>query len=166
MPVLTLLGNNAGGKFCDGLSRRSFVQIGGLGLGGISLQEVLRAQSHAPARNSEKSVIMIYLPGGPTHLDTVDMRPHAPQEIRGPFSPIQTAVPGIQICELLPTLAKNVDKMVLIRSLVGGQNRHESFQCYGERYKSNLRRWSAGCESGFGLRNHKRGSRGLSEPDL
>ena len=130
MPVLTLLGNNSGGQFCDGLSRRSFVQIGGLGLGGISLQEVLRAQSNAPVKTSEKSVIMIYLPGGPTHLDTVDMRPHAPQEIRGPFSPIQTAVPGIQICELLPMLAKNVDKMVLIRSLVGGQNRHESFQCY------------------------------------
>ena len=116
-------------RFCDGLSRRTFLRIGALGLGGLSMPDLLRAAGRG-AHRSQKSIIMIYLPGGPPHLDLVDLKPDAPPEIRGSFRPIRTNVPGIQICELLPRLARLMDKLVLIRSLVGAENRHEAFQCY------------------------------------
>ena len=73
---------------------------------------------------------MVYLPGGPTHHDMTDLTPDAPSDIRSPFKPIGTSVPGIHVCELMPTLAKAMDKLVIVRSLVGLKNRHESFQCY------------------------------------
>jgi hypothetical protein len=76
---------------------------------------------------------MVYLPGGPTHHDTFDLKTTAPSDIRSVFQPIRTKVPGINICELLPKLAKIMDKLVVIRSLVGLKNRHESFQCYSGR---------------------------------
>ena len=107
-----------GGRYCDGLSRRSFLKIGGLGLGGLSLPEILRAEGANDLRSSKKAVIMVLLPGGPPHLDMYDMKPKAPAEIRGEFKPIATRVPGIEICELMPRLAANMDKFVPIRSLV------------------------------------------------
>src|SRR5579864_3909916 len=87
------------------LSRRALLQIGGLAFGGLSLPQLLRAEARAPKSSSHKSVIMVFLPGGPAHLDLYDLKPEAPREIRGEFREIETAVPGIRICEHLPRLA-------------------------------------------------------------
>lgn len=118
-----------GGLYCDGISRRSFLRIGGLSLGGLSLPEILQAEAMAGTANSSKAVIMVLLPGGPPHLDMWDLKPDAPAEIRGEFKPIQTSVPGISICELMPRLASMMDRLVIVRSLVGGLNDHNLHQC-------------------------------------
>jgi len=125
--MLSILGKGAG--YCDGLTRRSFLQIGGLALGGLSLPEILHAEDRAGADMSRKGIIMVLLPGGPSHLDMFDPKPEAPAEIRGEFKPIETAVPGIEICELLPRLAGMMDKLTPIRSLVGARDDHNLHQC-------------------------------------
>ena len=132
-------------EFCDGVTRRSFLRIGGLGLGGLALPQILRAQQQSPRAAKSgglghKAVIMIYMPGGPPHQDMYDLKMDAPSEIRGPLKPIPTNVPGIQICELLPNLAKIMDKLVPVRSIVGAKDRHESFQCLTGRLNENLPR--------------------------
>src|SRR5437764_6759727 len=104
-------------RFCDGISRRNFLKIGALGLGGLALPQLLRAEAGSGIRNSHKAIIMIYLPGGPPHQDMFDLKMDAPLEIRGEFKPIPTNVPGIQICEHLPRLAKMTDKLAIIRSI-------------------------------------------------
>ncbi len=116
-------------RFCDGLHRRNFLKIGSLGIGGLSLVELLRAEATNGVGSANKSVIMVYLPGGPPHQDMYDLKTEAPVEIRGEFRPISTNVPGIQICEHLPHLARLADKYAIIRSIVGAKDRHESFQC-------------------------------------
>jgi hypothetical protein len=126
--MLTLVGKPANGRFCDRISRRGFLQIGGLALGGLTLTDVLRAEAASGTR-SNKSVIMIFLPGGPPHQDMFDLKPDAPSEIRGEFKPIRTDVPGIEICELLPKMAGMMDKLVPIRTIVGCTGDHYSFQC-------------------------------------
>ena len=117
---------------CDGLARRDFLQLGALGLGGLTLPHLLQAEARAGvAGKSHKAVIMIYMCGAPSHQDTFDLKMDAPAEIRGEFKPIDTAVPGIQICEHLPQLARCMDKLVPIRSVVGSPNgAHDSFICY------------------------------------
>ena len=116
--------------FCDGVSRLNFLKIGGLGMGGLSLPQLLAAESRAGLGSSQKSVIMIYLVGGPPHQDMFDLKTNAPSEIAGPMRPIGTNVPGIEICELFPQMAKRMDKFAIIRSLVGAQADHDAFQCY------------------------------------
>ncbi len=116
-------------RFCDGLHRRNFLKIGSLGLGGLSMVELLRAEAVNGVGSANKSVIMVYLPGGPPHQDMYDLKTEAPIEIRGEFRPISTNVPGIQICEHLPHLARLADKFAIVRSIVGAKDRHESFQC-------------------------------------
>ncbi|MFO0967478.1 MAG: DUF1501 domain-containing protein [Gemmataceae bacterium] len=115
------------------ISRRSWLKIGGLALGGLALPEILRAQAEsgpaASASRGIKGVIMVLLPGGPTHLDTFDLKPDAPAEIRGEFRPIATNVPGVSICELLPRLARLADKLTIIRSLVGFRDDHNLHWC-------------------------------------
>src|SRR5215204_7392070 len=106
--MLTIYGNRIP-RFCDGVSRRNFLKIGALGLGGLSLPQLLRAESAAGIRKSHKAVIMIFLPGGPAHQDMFDLKPDAPAEVRGEFKPIRTNVPGIQICEHMPRLAGMMD---------------------------------------------------------
>src|SRR5262245_60367630 len=109
------------GRFCVGVSRRSFLRVGSLALGGLTLPQLLRAEATAAGSagaKSHKSVIMIFLSGGPPHQDMVDLKPDAPADIRGEFQPIATNVPGIQICELLPQLAQRIDRLAIIRSLV------------------------------------------------
>src|SRR5687767_15563052 len=97
---------------CDGVTRRSFLQIGGLAMGGLALPQVLQAQQQSGARRpAHKSVIMIFLAGGPPHQDMWDLKMDAPSEIRGEFKPISTNVPGIQVCELFPRMAKMMDKL-------------------------------------------------------
>ena len=124
-------------RFCDRVSRRNFLQIGGLAMGGLSLPQLLRAEASAGLGNSNKSIIMIYLPGGPPHQDMFDLKTDAPVEIRGEFDPIATNVPGIQICEHLPRIAGMMDKFAIIRSIVGAKDRHESFQCMTGRLNDN-----------------------------
>ena len=114
---------------CDGQSRRSFLQVGGLALGGLTLPRLLQAESESGRQSQHRSVIMIYLTGGPPHLDMVDLKPAAPADIRGEFQPIATSLPGVQFCEHLPRLAERADKLVTIRSVVGSDGRHSSFQC-------------------------------------
>jgi len=128
--VLTFHGH-ACEPFCDGVSRRGFLRAGSVGLTGLGLADLLRCEARAGSTAMrQKSVIMVYLPGGPTQHETFDPKPEAPPEIRGSFAPISTAVPGTQFCELLPKLSALANKFSIVRSLIGMQNRHESFQCY------------------------------------
>jgi hypothetical protein len=113
----------------DAMSRRSWLKIGGLALGGLSLPNILRAEAQSGQRKSGKGVIMVLLPGGPTHLDMFDLKPDAPAEIRGEFRPIATNVPGIEICERMPRLARLADKLTIIRSLVGFRDDHNTHWC-------------------------------------
>lgn len=113
------------------LSRRHFLKIGSVGIaGGISLHGRGGLAAGPPQKSGPRSVVMIYLPGGPTQFETFDPKPDAPSEIRGSFSPTHSKVPGIQYCELLPQLSAIADKFSVVRTLVGMENRHESFQCY------------------------------------
>ena len=121
---------NSGSHFCDGVSRRNFLKIGGLAMGGLALPQILQAEAVSGIKRSHKAVIMIFLPGGPSHQDMFDLKADAPGEVRGEFKAIPTNVPGIEICEHLPRLAKVMDKCTIIRSMVGMEDRHESFQCY------------------------------------
>jgi hypothetical protein len=138
--MLTIYSGRANGGFCDGVSRRNFLKIGALGLGGLTLPQLLRAESQSgvPRPQSHKAVIMIFLPGGPAHQDIFDMKPDAPLEIRGEFKPIPTNVPGIQICEHLPRLARMMDRMALIRSIVGATGGHDAIQCLTGRTNRNM----------------------------
>jgi hypothetical protein len=125
--VITIPGDHS--TFCDGISRRSFLKIGGLALGGLSLADVLRAEARTGTRSSHKAIIMILLPGGPPHLDMYDLKPDAPAEIRGEFKPIPTKVGGIAICEHMPRLAARMDQIAIVRSLYGGLEDHNLHQC-------------------------------------
>ena len=135
--MLTLKGKRR--LLCDGGTRRHFLQIGGLALGGLSLPDILQAEALAAPSNDgvfpksgglgHKAIIMVYLSGGPSHQDMYDLKMDAPAEIRGEFKPIATNVPGIQICEHLPRLAKMMDKVAIIRSLYGGPDQHASDMC-------------------------------------
>src|SRR5689334_4696939 len=100
-PVLTIRSSRSD-RYCDRVTRRQFLKVGGLALGGLTLTDLLAAEAQAGMRSSHKAIIMIYLPGGPSHQDTFDLKPDAPSDIRGEFKPIPTNVPGIQICEHLP----------------------------------------------------------------
>src|SRR5262245_54889238 len=118
-------------RLCDGWSRRELLTIGALGIGGLALPDVLRAESRQKLGSSRRAIIMIYLCGAPPHQDMFDLKMEAPAEIRGDFQPIATNVPGIQICEHLPRLARIMDKLVPIRTVYGSPNgNHDSFICY------------------------------------
>lgn len=127
--MLTLLGPVHRAD-CDGISRRDFLRVGGLAMGGLSLPQLLaREAAAAPAaRSPHKAVIMVFLAGGPPHQDMVDLKPNAPREIRGEFEPIATSVPGLQFCEHMPRLAQRADRLAVIRSIVGCRDEHTAFQ--------------------------------------
>ena len=131
--MLTIYGGKH--QLCDGVNRRNFIKIGALGMGGLSFPQLLKAEQKAGVGKSNKAIIMIYLPGGPPHQDMYEIKTDAPSEIRGEFSPINTNVSGIQICELLPRLAKITDKLVLLRTIVGAKDSHSSYQCMTGRLK-------------------------------
>src|SRR5438067_1783983 len=134
--MLTIYGNKS--RFCDGISRRNFLKVGSLALGGLTLSQLLRAEAQAGIGKSHKAVIMIFLPGGPSHQDMFDLKQDAPSEIRGEFKPINTNVPGIQICEHMPLIAKVMDKLVVIRSIVGATGGHDAIQCLTGRTNRNM----------------------------
>jgi hypothetical protein len=127
--MLTIFGR--GQKFCDGVTRRNFLRLGALGLGGLTLTDLcrLKAQGSVEPQSGHKAAIMIFLSGGPSHTDTFDMKPHAPVEFRGEFKPAQTKVPGIEFCELMPRLATISDKLAILRGVrtVGNHTGNEFF---------------------------------------
>jgi hypothetical protein len=123
--MLTLLGEKQ--RYCDGMSRRSFLRIGSLAMGGLALPQLLQAEQHS-GRPSGKAVIMVYLSGGLSHHDSFDLKPEAPREIAGEFRPIATRVPGIRISEHLPRLAAMMDRLAIVRSIVGLRDEHSSYQ--------------------------------------
>jgi len=114
---------------CDGINRRDFLMAGTLAVGGLTLADLLRSRAQGAdiPRSGNKSVIMIYLPGGPSHIDTYDLKPDAPVEYRGEFKPIQTNVPGMQICEHFPLQATIADKFSIVRTIkfIGTHESHE-----------------------------------------
>ncbi len=128
--MLSILGRqDKGTNFCGGLSRRSFLQVGGAAMGGLSLAQLLQMEAAAGVGSSHKAIINIYLPGGPSHMDMWDLKPDAPAEIRGEFDPIDTNVPGIQVCEMFPRVAQLMDKAAIIRSIADSDGRHDCYQC-------------------------------------
>jgi uncharacterized protein (DUF1501 family) len=104
-------------EFCDGLSRRDFMKVGSLGAIGLSMTELAAAQAAQAAGKREMSCIVLFLVGGPSHIDTWDMKPAAPDEVRGPFSPIATNAPGVDVCEHFPLMASIADKYAIVRSV-------------------------------------------------
>ncbi len=138
--MLTIFGQKQ--RFCDGVSRRGFLRIGAFtfGAASLTLADILRAEARAGAPgNRHKSLINIFLGGGPPHQDMWDIKTEAPSEIRGEFKPIATNVPGIQIGEVFPRIAARMDKCVVIRSVVGAKGGHDAFQCMSGWTQSDLR---------------------------
>ena len=128
--MLTLFGRPA--RLCDGASRRDFLRIGALGVGAscLTLTDLFRAETRAGVGGTrQKSVINVFLGGGPPHQDMWDLKTEAPAEIRGEFKPIATNVPGLQICEVFPKLAARMDKCAVIRTVVGAGGGHDAVQC-------------------------------------
>jgi hypothetical protein len=144
--MLTFFGNQQ--RFCDGIGRRNFLKIGALATGGLTLAELFRLEAQAASSQQPKSIINIYLPGGPTHMDTFDLKPDAPAEFRGEFRPIATNVPGMEICELMPKLAKVGDKFAIVRSVTGVRDEHSPRQSDSGWSENDLR--SLGGRPGLG----------------
>lgn len=121
-------------RLCDGISRRELMRVGSLALSGLSLPALLQARKSqadlsdvsSPMFGRAENVIFLYLAGGPPQHETFDPKPDAPREIRGPFNPIQTNIPGIQFCELLPRTARLTDKLAVVRSIATDDNIHSS----------------------------------------
>ncbi|MBC8354366.1 MAG: DUF1501 domain-containing protein [Planctomycetes bacterium] len=130
--MLTIFGSKTDrGAYCDGVSRRGFLKVGALGVGavGLNMADIYRAEAATNSKNNHKAIINIFLGGGPPHQDMWEIKTEAPKEIRGPFQPIATNVPGIQIGECFPKIAQIMDKSVVLRAVVGCEGRHDSFQC-------------------------------------
>lgn len=105
-------------RLCNGpMRRREFLRVGTLALGGLTLSDLLRARAAAGTGSVETSVILFWMWGGPSHLETWDLKPNAPSEYRGPFAPIRTCVPGMDICEHMPLQAAIADRFSIVRSL-------------------------------------------------
>jgi uncharacterized protein DUF1501 len=104
-------------RYCDGVNRRSFLKLGVAGMASVGMPELLRAKAQSPTSSKNTSVILIWLDGGPGHMDMYDMKPDAPAEYRGIWRPIRTRVPGFDITELYPRQARLTDKFSMVRSL-------------------------------------------------
>ncbi len=134
--MLNILGS--GSRLCDGLSRREMLRVGGLGTVGLTLPSLLQARaaraaspaSDAVGRGSAKSCIILFLMGGPPQHSTWDPKPKAPVEVRGEFGPIDTAVPGMQLCELFAQTSRVADKLAILRAMSSGDNAHSSSGYY------------------------------------
>lgn len=123
--MLNIFGRSAQSReFCDGISRRRSLQIGALGAFGLGLPGLLKAEQSGDRKSTGKSVILIWMHGGPSQLDTFDMKPLAPSEYRGAFHPIASSLPGLDVCELLPEHAKVMKHCSVIRSFSHGNGDH------------------------------------------
>ncbi|HTE19754.1 MAG TPA: DUF1501 domain-containing protein [Armatimonadota bacterium] len=122
--MIRVTGLENGYRHCDGVTRRSFLQAGALGLGGLTLPELLRAREAGAAEKPDTAVILLWLSGGPGHMETWDPKPEAPSEWRGPFGAIKTNVDGIQFGELLPQSARMMDRLAVIRGVNHGTGDH------------------------------------------
>src|SRR5262245_14027174 len=117
-------------RFCDGISRRGFLKIGAFGAG-LTLADMLRIRANAgQSSSSHKAAIMIYLPGGPSHMDMYDLKPEAPAEYRGEFKPIKTNVAGVQICEHMPLQARMWDKLAVVRNITPLREEHSDHETH------------------------------------
>lgn len=128
--MLNILGRAQ--RYCDGVSRRSFLKVGAFAFGAyhLSLADVFRAEAGSiGSHSSHKAVINVFLGGGPPHQDMWEIKTEAPAEIRGEFKPISTKIPGIQIGEVFPKIAALADKFAFIRSVVGARGGHDAIQC-------------------------------------
>ncbi|MBY0458681.1 MAG: DUF1501 domain-containing protein, partial [Gemmataceae bacterium] len=125
-------------RYCDNISRRNFLQIGAFGAG-LTLADMLRVKAaQDPAKTTpQKSAIMIYLPGGPSHMDMYDLKPDAPMEFKGEFNPIKTNVSGVQICEHMPLQARMWDKLAVVRSLISVDEHSDSLVSTGYSEQTN-----------------------------
>ena len=113
--------------YCDGINRRQALRIGSTSLlGGLTLPAIMALQDAQanPVEPRAKSCIFIMLEGGPSHIDMWDLKPDAPVEIRGDFQPIATAVPGIQVSDVLPKISRVTDKFAILRSMTHGDSDH------------------------------------------
>ncbi len=111
------------------VTRRHFLTAGAVGVGGLTLASMLRAEAEAGIRSSRKAIINLHLDGGPSQLDTIDMKPDAPREVRGSLGSMPTSLSGFRICEFMPKVAALAEKFVFLRSLVGAAGQHDAFQC-------------------------------------
>ena len=138
--------HGGGRQVCSRLTRRTLLQAGGAGLFGLSLPKLLAAEESQSVTNGRaKSVIFLFLFGGPSQLETFDMKPEAPETIRGPFKPITARTPGLRICEHLPQLAAASDRYCVVRSLTHSYNDHSG----GAHYIQTGRRWHVPIGGGF-----------------
>jgi len=117
MAIMLRVEMSGSGQYCDGYSRRSFLQLGMAGMGSLGLPQLLRAKESSANSGKQTSIILVWLDGGPGHMDMYDMKPEAPAEYRGLWNPIPTNVPGMEITELYPRQAKVADKFSIVRSL-------------------------------------------------
>src|SRR5947209_4552009 len=133
-------------RVCDGISRRQLLQAAGAGLFGMTLPQLLRAESAAaPEKARARSVVFLFLFGGPSQLETFDLKPHAPDKIRGPFRPIASRTPGLLLSEHLPRLAGVSDKFCVVRSMTHSYNDHSG----AAHYLQTGRRWHVPIGGGF-----------------
>jgi Protein of unknown function (DUF1501) len=116
--------------FRQAMNRRALLQVGSLGLFGVGLPQLLRAAEKSPRKARARAVIFLHQFGGPSHLDTFDMKPAAAEGIRGELKPIASNVTGIQVCELLPRMAKVMDKVTLVRTMTHTSKNHNSATYY------------------------------------
>lgn len=126
--MITLWGNKQ--RYCDGLLRREFLRLGALGLSGLTLADLLRHEARGTGSGRPKSIIYVVLGGGPSHIDMYDLKPDAPAEYRGPFRPIATRLPGVQICEHMPLQAAMMDRLALLRGVRSVENDHYLSEVY------------------------------------
>ena len=122
--MLKILGDRT--RHCDGVTRRSFLEAGVLGVGGLTLSDLLRIRASGAAGREglRRSVILFWLSGGPGHLETWDPKPNAPREFRGPFGAIATSLPGTCVSSLLPEQARRMDRLAILRSVNHGTGDH------------------------------------------
>src|SRR5262245_10433806 len=128
--ILMLAFGHNSQPYCDGIRRRDFLRLGAVGLGGLTLTDLLRHEARAGEERCAKSIIYIVLAGGPSHIDMYDLKPDAPAEYRGPFRPIATSLTGERICELMPLQAGMMHRLALLRGVRSVENDHFLSEVY------------------------------------
>ncbi|MBI1375557.1 MAG: DUF1501 domain-containing protein [Phycisphaera sp.] len=126
--MFEIRGTQRSHRYCDGVTRRSLLRAGAVGLAGLTLADERRRTPGGGSPARQRSIINIHLDGGPPQMDTIDLKPDAPSEIRGDFNSIPTSIPGFHVCELMPKIAKMADRFSYLRTVVGSIGQHHAFQ--------------------------------------